>query len=278
VTVNEDATYTLQASDFGFSDTADSDAFASVVIATLPSAGSLKLDGSAVSSGDSITVAAISSGDLTFTPAADANGSGYASFDFQVVDDGGTGNGGEDTDQSANTLTVDVTSVNDAPSGTDKTVTVNEDATYTLQASDFGFSDTADSDAFDSVVIATLPSAGSLKLDGSAVSSGDSITVAAISSGDLTFTPAADANGSGYASFDFQVVDDGGTGNGGEDTDQSANTLTVDVTSVNDAPSGTDKTVTVNEDATYTLQASDFGFSDTADSDAFDSVVIATLP
>ncbi|WP_159299914.1 DUF4347 domain-containing protein, partial [Spiribacter sp. SSL99] len=63
--------------------------------------------------------------------------------------------------------TVSITPVNDAPSGTDKTVTVNEDATYTLQASDFGFSDTADSDAFASVVIATLPSAGSLKLDGS---------------------------------------------------------------------------------------------------------------
>ena len=44
-------------------------------------------------------------------------------FTFQVQDDGGTANGGVDLDQSANTITINVTSVNDAPAGTDKTVT-----------------------------------------------------------------------------------------------------------------------------------------------------------
>ena len=39
----------------------------------------------------------------------------YDSFTFQVVDDGG----GSDTDLSANTMTVNVSSVNDAPAGTD---------------------------------------------------------------------------------------------------------------------------------------------------------------
>ena len=37
------------------------------------------------SAGQSITVANINSGNLTFTPAANANGAGYASFTFQVV-------------------------------------------------------------------------------------------------------------------------------------------------------------------------------------------------
>src|SRR5262249_39329632 len=50
-----------------------------------------------------------------FTPAANGNGNGYASFTFQVQDDGGTANGGQDTDQSANTFTFNVTPVNDAP-------------------------------------------------------------------------------------------------------------------------------------------------------------------
>ena len=33
-----------------------------------------------------------------FTPAANANGAAYASFTFQVQDDGGTANGGVDLD------------------------------------------------------------------------------------------------------------------------------------------------------------------------------------
>ena len=56
---------------------------------------------------------------LMFTPAANANGTAYASFTFQVQDDGGTANGGVDLDQSANTITINVTSVNDAPAGAD---------------------------------------------------------------------------------------------------------------------------------------------------------------
>ena len=36
-----------------------------------------------------------------FTPAANANGAGYASFTFQVQDDGGTANGGVDLDPIA---------------------------------------------------------------------------------------------------------------------------------------------------------------------------------
>src|SRR5262249_30663623 len=44
-----------------------------------------------------------------------ANGSGYASFTFQVQDDGGTANGGVDLDPTPHTITVDVTPVNDAP-------------------------------------------------------------------------------------------------------------------------------------------------------------------
>ena len=34
-----------------------------------------------------------------FTPVANANGAGYASFTFQVQDDGGIANGGVDLDQ-----------------------------------------------------------------------------------------------------------------------------------------------------------------------------------
>ena len=86
--------------------------------------------------------------------------------------------------------------------------------------------------------ITTLPGAGSLTNNGVLVNAGDFITAADIAGGKLVFTPVANANGAGYASFTFQVQDDGGTANGGVDLDQSANTMSIDVTAVNDAPGG----------------------------------------
>src|SRR4029077_16259147 len=65
--------------------------------------------------GASVSVADITGGLLKFTPAVNANGTGYASFTFQVQDNGGTANGGVDLDPSPNTITVNVTPVNDAP-------------------------------------------------------------------------------------------------------------------------------------------------------------------
>jgi len=47
--------------------------------------------------------------ELTFTPAANANGAGHASFTFSVQDSTGA------FDAAPNTITVDVTAVNDAP-------------------------------------------------------------------------------------------------------------------------------------------------------------------
>src|SRR4051794_8491323 len=245
VTTAEDTTLTFATTDFGFSDPADSPAngFAAVKITNITGAGSLELSGVPVTTGQSVSVAAITAGNLKFVPGAGANGAGYAAFDFQVQDNGGTANGGVDLDQSANSMTVDVTSVNDAPAGTDKTVTTAEDTTLTFATTDFGFSDPADSpaNAFAAVTITNITGAGSLELSGVPVTTGQSVSVAAITAGNLKFVPGAGANGAGYAAFDFQVQDNGGTANGGVDLDQSANSMTVDVTSVNDAPAGSAK-------------------------------------
>src|SRR5438034_1260522 len=284
VTTLEDTDYPFAAADFGFSDSNDSPAntLAAVKITTLPGAGALKNNGLAVTIGQFVSAADIGASKLKFCPAANANGAGYASFTFQVQDDGGTANGGVDLDQSANTMTIDVTSVNDAPAGTDKTVTTLEDHNYTFGAADFGFSDLNDTPANSllAVKITTLPLAGTVKDNGVAVTAGQFISVADIKANLLKFCPAAHANGAGYASFTFQVQDDGGIANGGVELDQSANTMTVNVTSVNDAPAGTDTTVTTNEDTDYTFAAANFGFSDANDSPAnnFLSVKIATLP
>src|SRR5205814_4752478 len=270
VTTNEDTDYTFAASDFGFSDLSDSPAnsLAAVKISSLPLAGTLRNNGIAVTAGQFVSVADINAGKLKFSPAANQNGSGYASFTFQVQDDGGTANSGVDLDQSPNTITVNVTSVNDAPAGADKTVTTNEDTDYTFAASDFGFSDLSDSPAnsLAAVKISSLPLAGTLRNNGIAVTAGQFVSVADINAGKLKFSPAANQNGSGYASFTFQVQDDGGTANSGVDLDQSPNTITVNVTSVNDAPADADQTATTNEDTDYTLPTSDVSFTQLSDS------------
>ncbi|WP_202189278.1 cadherin-like domain-containing protein, partial [Sphingomonas sp. CCH10-B3] len=129
-----------------------------------------------------------------------------------------TANGGVNLDASPNTLTFNVTPVNDAPSGTDATLTILEDMPRTLTTADFGFSD-AEGNSFAAVVITTLPSAGSLTLNGVALTAGQSIPVASLPQ--LVFTPAANASGNGYASFTFQVQDNGGTANGGVNLDAS---------------------------------------------------------
>ena len=118
-----------------------------------------------------------------------------------------------------------MTAVNDAPAGTDKTLTALEDQAHTFAAADFGFSDPNDSPAntFVAVIITTLPAAGSLEHRRRGRHAGRRSALPP-SPGDLTFTPAANANGTAYTTFTFQVHDDGGTANGGDDTDQSANT------------------------------------------------------
>src|SRR5215210_24534 len=179
-------------------------------------------------------------------------------------------------------MTVDVTAVNDAPAGTNTTVTAVEDTQYVFSAANFGFTDPNDSpaNALSAVKITTIPGVGSLTLSGVAVTAAQSISVANITAGNLKFTPSANANGTGYASFTFQVQDDGGTANGGVDLDASANSMTVNVTAVNDAPAGTNNTVTTNEETQYTFAAVDFGFTDPNDSPAntLTAVKVATIP
>ena len=183
---------------------------------------------------------------LRFVPASNYNGVATA-LSANLIEDGQSITSGATLDLTgaiggsthissfAVALSEIINVVNDAPSGADKTVTTSEDAAYTFTVGDFGFSD-PDSNALQAVKIATLPVAGTLTNNGSAVTAGSFIAVADITGGHLVFTPAANANGAGYASFTFQVQDNGGTANGGIDLDQTPNTITVDVTAVNDAP------------------------------------------
>jgi VCBS repeat-containing protein len=186
------------------------------------------------------TVAIDANGNLVFTPALNFNGS--ASFDYTISD----GDGGSATA----TVNLTIASVNDTPLATSATVTTLEDTAYIFAVSDFGFSDPNDSPANSllAVEITTLPAAGTLTDNGTAVTAGQFISLTELTTGNFTFTPAANANGTGYATFTFQVEDDGGTANGGTNLDPTPKTITVNVASVNDPP------VAVN-DAAGTLMA-----------------------
>nr|WP_302184779.1 Ig-like domain-containing protein [Planktothrix tepida] len=122
-----------------------------------------------------------------------------------------------------------VNNTNTPPTAANKTLTVNEDNNYTFAVTDFGFSDVDTTDTLASIKITQLPTVGTLQLKGTAVTANQVITAVDIPS--LVFTPFANANGSSYANFKFTVND-------GIIDSVTANTITIDVTAVNDLPTG----------------------------------------
>ncbi len=126
---------------------------------------------------------------------------------------------------SESTATITVTGTNDAPMASNNSFTLEEDNSYTFSVTDFGFSD-VDGDSLHSVTISQIPATGELKLNGLVVSDGQEVAAADISS--LVFTPVVNAHGDDYADIQFTVSD--GTIN------SAIQTLTFDVSSVNDGP------------------------------------------
>src|SRR5439155_1682834 len=139
----EDTTYTFVAADFGFTDPNDApkNTLAAVKITTLPATGTLMNNGVAVVAGGEVSAADNAAGKLAFSPAANGNGTPYIRFTFLMRHNCRTANGAVDLDQSVISLTIDHTSVNDAPPTPRSSVLTAEDTTYTFVAADFGFTD-----------------------------------------------------------------------------------------------------------------------------------------
>ncbi|WP_406873179.1 DUF5801 repeats-in-toxin domain-containing protein [Aminobacter sp. P9b] len=240
----EDTPVTLTTGNFSFADS-DNNALQSVIITTLPAGGQLLLNGVAVAAGASISATAIAASQLTYVPAANANGP--VNLTFQVVDNGGTANGGQNTDTSPNTLTINLAAVNDAPTSTDDAVTISEDTTYLLKIADFGAFDDVEGASLARVQITTLPGNGSLQYYNTGSSSWMSVTanqqftVANINAGGLRFVPDANEFGTDYATIGFKVGD-------GTTFSNSAYTLTVNVKDMpeNAAPAANNDIVLTN--------------------------------
>ena len=153
----------LQQRDFGFADV-ETDQLQGITVTTLNATGTLLLDGSAVTIGQTISQSDISAGALTFTPLANDNGAGYDSFAYTVND------GVADSLASA-TMTIDVTAVNDLPTSSDNTVTATEDTAFVFATANFGFAD-VETDQLQGITVTTLASTGTLALNGSTVTLG----------------------------------------------------------------------------------------------------------
>jgi len=270
LTILEDNPLTLETSVFGFNDV-ENDNLSGILFATLPQNGNLEISGVTVEVNSVVSAADIDAGRLQFVPETNAHGETYAQIAFYIIDSGA----GLNTSSNANVLTINVTSVNDFPTVTDSTIELMEDSIHTLSMNDFSYTDNNDApleNTMTSITVTAVPQSGELTLDGSPVSAGSVVSRAAINAGTLQFAPAADEHAENYASFQFDVHDDGGTDNGGLNTSAAPSTITFSVAGLNDAPVAAVDAVSLNEASDVTGSVLD---NDT-DIDA-DTTLIATL-
>ncbi|WP_447918949.1 retention module-containing protein [Achromobacter aegrifaciens] len=184
------------------------------------------INGTKYAAGSTATIAGVGAivinadGSYTFTPAANWNGN-VPPITYTVTDGTAT---------TSSTLDIDVLPVNDAPVSQDGSGNVVEGKSYVFGLDDFAFSDPAEGHAMKSLIIDSLPSSGTLFLNGKPVTQGQEISAEDLADGKLVFEPdAANIGENAGASFDFRVKDDGGTTNGGQDTsDQQTFKLNVD--------------------------------------------------
>ena len=250
VTATEDTAFTFSGSNFAFFDNDAGATLVSVKITALleEGRGTLALDGTTITSSvlpRTVTKAELDAGKLIYTPPNNWNG--RATFRFKVND-------GSVDSASAYTMLVSVTSVNDLPTSSGKTVAIIKGDTHTFEADDFPFTDVDDRDTLASVKITTLPKAGTLTLRGVALAAADlpkTVTKNDLDRNRLRFVPADNASGANYASFQFKVND-------GTDDSASAYTLRMSI----DRPATGLPTITGMVHVGATLTADTSGIKD----------------
>ena len=179
-----------------------------------------------------------------FTPVANAHGAGYASFTFKVSD-------GVSESAVVNTMTMDVTAVNDPASGLVITGTAREGQTLTADTTNI-----VDADGL------TSPN---YRYQWVRVDGGSETDLGTASTHVVT-----SADGGKKLKVEVMLTDD----------DSNTETLEAETGTVsgNAAPTSADRTVTMDEDTAYRFGSVDFAFTDTDGGDALMSVKVVTLP
>ena len=244
VSGTEDTPYAFSATDFKYFDV-EGDALVSATITNLALAGGTLTynGGTTLVAGSTLTAAQLNT--LVYTPAADANGSPLATFDF-TVNDSGTG-------VVAAKMNIQIAGVNDVPALTvPGAQTVNEDTPLTIggiSASDVdGNLDSVSVGVSNGTLTVTL--AGAASISAGANGSG-SLTVSGIATdinatlASLTYQATADFNGADTLTI---VATDTAAA-----TDSASVGITVDP--VNDAPVAYDDSYSVNHDQVLIVNA-----------------------
>ena len=212
--------------------TADDIITASETTQTIPVSGTV---GGDVKEGDTVTLT-VNNKTFSGTVAADKTfsinvaGSDLAADADKIINASVT-----TTDTAGNTVSASDTesyTVNNAPISTDDTIALFEDMNntvdiYTLTKEDFGTHSDIENNPLSSVRIDSLPSNGTLYLNGIAVAVSTVISIADINSGKLTFDPTNNSDADSL--FSFSV-------NNGTNWSTDSYTSSVDITAVADAP------------------------------------------
>src|SRR5204862_204160 len=180
-------------------------------------------------------------GSFTYIPAADYNGSD--SFTYKANDGA--------LDSNVATVSLTVTAVNDAPVAVNDSYTTAEDTPLTVPAPGVLGNDSDIDSATLTAVLVTGPAHGTLTLN---------------ANGSLTYTPAANYNGSD--SFTYKANDGA--------LDSNVATVSLTVTAVNDAPVAANDSYTTAEDTPLTVAAPGvLGNDGDIDSATLTSVLVA---
>ncbi len=196
----------------------------------------------------------VQAGDVLYTPNQDFFG--WDSFTYSVTDL--TGN------TASGTVNITVFGINDAPTSADRTITINEDESYTFSGADFIYND-VDGDCFNGFKIMTelTPDLGELLYDESPVVLDFIYADPEL----LTFIPTPNINGT--TEFDFRVVDDQGAESGDY-------TMTIHILGVNDAPASENIVITMPWNSVYGF-SNELAYTD-VEEDPQAGFVLTSLP
>jgi len=190
-----------------YSDPED-DALSYIKILSLPSTGTLKLNGVDVVLGSQVASGQISTGNFTYI----SSGDGDYTFSFDAADSGSNSLSG----LSTGVITMNVaTAVNLPPSAVgDNTIASSYGETIIFTSANFTtetspvYSD-PEGDAASMLKILTLPATGSLMFNGSNVIANQEITFAEIDSGYLIYNPDLLVTSVQSLTFTFAIADQG---------------------------------------------------------------------
>ncbi|MFN9528923.1 MAG: Ig-like domain-containing protein [Pseudomonadaceae bacterium] len=221
----------------------------------------------------------IAGSNVSFTTAANATAD--VTLTASIDDGGNSGSGG--AQQDSETVTLQVTAVNDAPSITAPgSIAITEDVATALSGISF-----SDVDAGTSPVTVTL----SVASGGLGATSASGVTVggtassmtltgslsdinAFIALGGVVFTTASNATSD--VTLTIEIDDGGNTGSGGAQTDST--TVTLDVSAVNDAPvNSLPSAQNVDQDANLVFNSGNGNLISISDVDAGSNMVEVTL-